>query len=194
MQLTGTVRRKITMRVITAAMLAAVAGAGIYWFGPQHLFLDERLDEAAPTVAPGASIDGGRGTTPGETGGLAGGGGTNTGVPAGPTVLATGGFTSLEHVTTGTASIIELADGSRYLRLEDLDSLSGPDLRVYLSPAAASGPADAFDDAPIDLGGLKANQGDQNYLIPEGVDLDAIRSVSIWCRRFSVGFGVAPLA
>jgi hypothetical protein len=64
---------------------------------------------------------------------------------------------------------------------------------VYLSEAPADGDEGALDDAFVDLGGLKGNQGSQNYEIPEGVALDEIESVTIWCRRFSVGFGVAPL-
>jgi hypothetical protein len=124
-----------------------MAAALIYWFGPQHLFLDERVDEALPSAA---AIDGGRGSNPGETGG---------------------------HRS----------------RIEDLDTSSGPDLRVYLSQAPADGSEDSLDDAFVDLGGLKGNQGDQNYGIPAGVGLDDFQSVAIWCRRFSAGFGVAPL-
>jgi hypothetical protein len=35
--------------------------------------------------------------------------------------------------------------------------------------------------------------GNLTYEIPDGVDLGQVQSVSVWCRRFSVGFGVAPL-
>jgi hypothetical protein len=172
--------------IVPAVVAAAVAiGAGIYWFGPQHLLFDRRVEEALPTV------EGGRGTTPGETGGLAGGAG---GSPGGPVTVSSGAFSSLAHETSGTASVVELPDGSRYLRIEDLDTLSGPDLRVYLSEAPATGNEDALDDAFVDLGALKGNQGDQNYRIPEGLDLNDVMSVTIWCRRFSVGFGVAPVA
>jgi hypothetical protein len=136
------------------------------------------------------TLEGGRGTTPGETGGLAGGAGAPAG---GPVTLASGAFSSLAHETSGTASIVELPDGSRYLRIEDLDTLSGPDLRVYLSDAPATGADDALDDAFVDLGALKGNQGDQNYRVPPGLDLNDVMSVAIWCRRFSVGFGVAPI-
>ena len=43
-------------------------------------------------------------------------------------------------------------------------------------------------------GALKGNVGDQNYDLPAGVDLTVYRSVTIWCRRFSVNFGTAPLS
>ena len=42
-------------------------------------------------------------------------------------------------------------------------------------------------------GHLKANRGDQNYVIPAGTDIASFRSAVIWCVRFKVGFGVAPL-
>ena len=162
---------------IGAVVVATVTAVGVYWFGPQHLFVDTRVDEALPT--PAASGVDGRATDDVKT--------------EGPAVLSMGEFRSLAHGTSGVASILELEDGSRFLRIERLETSSGPDVRVYLSEAPAGGDADAHDDAFLDLGGLKGNQGDQNYEIPRGIDLDDYESVSIWCRRFAVGFGVAPL-
>ena len=60
---------------------------------------------------------------------------------------------------TAAVAIVELEDGTRFLRIEDLDTLSGPDLRVYLSKASASSPQDALDDAFVDLGGLRRRSG-----------------------------------
>jgi len=45
----------------------------------------------------------------------------------------------------------------------------------------------------IDLGVLKGNIGDQNYILGNDVDLGKYRAVSIWCKRFSVNFGAAAL-
>jgi hypothetical protein len=51
-----------------------------------------------------------------------------------------------------------------------------------------------FDDGEwVELGRLKGNRGDQAYPLPAGVDPAAYRSVSIWCKRFAVSFGAAPL-
>ncbi|HEY7491674.1 MAG TPA: DM13 domain-containing protein [Candidatus Tectomicrobia bacterium] len=33
----------------------------------------------------------------------------------------------------------------------------------------------------------------QNYDLPANVDLNTYRAVTVWCRRFSVHFGTAPL-
>ncbi len=107
----------------------------------------------------------------------------------------TGHFQGLAHETSGTASVYRLEDGRRLLRLEDLRTSNGPDLRVYLVEGD-----DASDDAAIkagrfvELGALKGNMGNQNYEIPSNVDLDRYRSVSIWCKRFGVNFAAAPLA
>ena len=55
------------------------------------------------------------------------------------------------------------------------------------------GPESAFDDACVDLGGLKGNIGDQNYAIPAGVDVGNYTSVVIWWDRFGAAFGAAEL-
>lgn len=114
-----------------------------------------------------------------------------------PVELFRGTFITHEHGTTGIARVLRLADGSRVLRLEDLDTSNGPDLKVVLSdaPVLAGRPGwHVFDDdAHVKLANLKGNRGSQNYAIPAGVDLAALRSVSIWCDRFNVSFGAAAL-
>jgi hypothetical protein len=52
-----------------------------------------------------------------------------------------------------------------------------------------------FDDGRyVDLGSLKGNVGNQNYVIPADVDLTTLSSLSLWCDRFDVSFGAATLA
>jgi Electron transfer DM13 len=116
--------------------------------------------------------------------------------PAG-TELARGELISHEHHTTGTARVLEMADGSRVLRLENLDTSSGPDLKVWLSDAdVVPGRAgwQLFDDGKyLNLGSLKGNKGNQNYALPRDANLDDYRSVSVWCDRFNVSFGASLL-
>jgi hypothetical protein len=45
----------------------------------------------------------------------------------------------------------------------------------------------------IDMGTIKGNIGDQNYVLNADLDLSKYRTVSIWCKRFAVNFGAAPL-
>jgi hypothetical protein len=114
-----------------------------------------------------------------------------------PAVLSQGTFVTHEHDTSGAVSIVRLPDGSRILRLEDLDTSDGPDLEVWLSDAkVVEGKAGwhVFDDGEAkSLGQLKGNKGNQNYVIPAEVDLGDFSSVSIWCNRFNVSFGAAEL-
>ena len=176
--------RPITL--IAAALVAvALLAGGIYWFGPQRLLTTRTADDALPGAVLGS-------TDP--TGAPAGQ--DPSGEPAADlSTVAAGSFRSLAHGTSGSAKIVTVPDGSAFLRIEDLDSLDGPDLRVYLSSAPGDAEDAAFGEANLvaDLGTLRANQGNLTYEIPAGVDLGSVRSVSIWCRRFEVGFGVAGL-
>jgi hypothetical protein len=159
------------------AGIAVVLGAGfvVWFFEPQALFLDDTVSEAAPEVdsAPESRRNEGAGATQG--------------------VLSEGSFRPLGHDARGTALIIDGAGGNTYLRFENFEVENGPDLKVYLSRAAPdASEADLAEDI-VDLGSLKGNVGDQNYVVPGSVNLTQYRSVVVWCRRFSVGFAVAPL-
>ncbi len=111
--------------------------------------------------------------------------------PAVDVELASGSFSSLAHETSGEAAVVDLADGGRRLTLTDLSTDNGPDLRVYLVPGAAN--ADGGVDGGVDLGRLKGNIGSQQYTVPAGVRLGDGASVVVWCRAFTVAFGVAQL-
>lgn len=193
-----------------AVLVAGFVGFGLYWFAPWNLFVDKRVDEALPAVGPetaapagGVEAAGGDESSADPAGGEqssadASGGAPPDGAPAedvpGRLTLASGGFRGLEHATDGIALIVELAGGSRYLRLEDLETSNGPDLRVVLTDQPLSNDWRVWDDGElVDLGPLKGNIGSSNYEIPADVDLSGFRTAVVWCRRFSVGFGVAPL-
>src|SRR5258706_3915939 len=110
-----------------------------------------------------------------------------------PVKLVSGRFHTNAHETKGVATIYRV-DGRRVLRLTDFATSNGPDVRVYLVAAGDVQKEDAAKQAgTVDLGALKGNIGGQNYDVPEGLDLSKYRAVSIWCRRFSVNFGAAPL-
>ena len=94
------------------------------------------------------------------------------------------------HFGRGTARLIETAPGSFVVRLEDFAVRNGPDLYVYLSPSA-----DGYARGSIELGRLKADTGNQNYVVPAGTldDPAVAASVVIWCKQFSHLFATAPL-
>jgi hypothetical protein len=151
--------------------LVVMGAIGWYLFRPELLFIDKRVNETlAAQEAPG----------PAER--------------EGPAALFSGSFHSVAHETKGTATVHRLADGKRVLRLTEFATSNGPDVRVYLLAAA-----DASDDETVkqagfvELGKLKGTIGDQNYDIPDNLDLGKYRAVTIWCRRFGVNFATAPL-
>ncbi len=173
-------------RFISAA--AAFIGVGLIilvllWFQPQKLFLSKTVSEPVPGVIQTALAgEANHNPTAGQS------------PPPGLQVVRSGSFRSLEHATTGRAIVLRRPAGRLILRLERLSTSNGPDLRVYLSHVPASADLRAYRTGFIDLGALKGNRGSQNYAIPAGTDLSAFKSAVIWCRRFAVGFGVAPLS
>src|SRR5207245_9982957 len=140
------------------------------------LFINQRVDEAIASTR----------TTPGQAGHA-------SPVAQSETVLSRSTLQSLEHQSSGTVVLIALAGGGRILRLENLATSNGPDLRVYLSTTPASSDWHGYDRDYVDLGALKGNLGNENYPLPNGVDLARYRSAVIWCRQFHVGFAAAPL-
>jgi hypothetical protein len=174
-------RRPITWVVVSVVVIGAAIG--LYLFQPWKLFTHSRIDEAAPVAAaPAAPAP----ATPGAT--------TTASPQPRNEVLAQGQFVTQEHPTSGTVQLIRLADGSRVLRLENFTTSDGPDVHVWLSDAPAGGPDGGYDDGRyVKLGKMKATEGNQNYPIPADAKLDGLRSAVIWCDRFNVAFGSAPL-
>jgi len=187
-------------RWIAAAVTLAMAGlvVGLALFQPWRLLTRSVLDEPLP----GATAVADTGRTPGPT---PGGGAptrattttrhTPSAAPATPRVIGQGRFVDGEHATSGTARVLELADGTSVLRLEGFSTSDGPDVVVWLTDQPAGGDDwHRYDDGRfVALGDLKATDGNQNYAVPVGTDLSGLTSVVIWCDRFDVAFGSAPI-
>ncbi len=176
-------QHKMIAAGVAAAAVALVAFV-LVWFQPQKLLIDERVNEALDAPGPRSEAVPAAGVT---------GSAAPLNADAEPPLPVGGSFRSLEHATSGRALVLELPDGSRILRLEDLKTSNGPDLVVYLSRLPAGLGWRDYGREFVDLGPLKGNVGNQNYSIPAGTDIETFRSAVIWCRRFAVGFGVAPL-
>src|SRR5689334_511737 len=141
------------LKWIAAAVGALAVAGGLLVFEPWRAFTSSEIDEAAPSsrARPTASATV---TSPSEP----------TPEPPRDQVLSTGEFVDAEHSTDGTAKILELADGRRFLRLEGLDTSDGPDLHVWLSDGRPGGSWGKYDDGDyLKLGELKATNGNQNY-------------------------------
>ncbi|MDQ6604417.1 MAG: DM13 domain-containing protein [Chloroflexota bacterium] len=110
-----------------------------------------------------------------------------TSAPAatGPVAVKSGHFVKVEHDGSGTATIFKQGDGAYVLRFDTLDVTNGPDLRVRLL---------GQNGANLDLGGLKGNKGNQNYVLPADFDPATYDTADIWCRAFKVQFNTAALS
>ncbi len=160
----------MTRRTWILGGLVALGGAGWYLFRPELLFVNRRVNESLSGPVAAAA-----------------------GTPAVITPVLAGRFHSVAHETQGTATILETG-GRRFLRLTEFATSNGPDVRVYLVAALDAPDNETVTAAGfVELGRLKGNQGDQNYEVPAGLDLRKYRAVTIWCRRFAVNFGTAPL-
>jgi hypothetical protein len=149
-----------------ALVIAVVAVvAAWYAFRPERLVVNRQVDESMPVA------------------------GGNSAQP-----LESGQFYSILHPTQGTATVYQMGDGTRVLRLTNFRTSNGPDVHVYVVAADDAKDAATVEHAGfIDLGVLKGNVGDQNYQLGGDLDLAKYRAVSIWCKRFSVNFGAAAL-
>ena len=213
-------RRKKALAGLAVIVVIGVAVA-LAVFEPWRLFTRSTIDEALPTAvstievgnspAPASAAGSAAGSAEGSAARSAQTGSPNVGLPAasgsaavgepGPTppvrpmALASGAFVDGEHATSGTASILQLPDGSRYVRLENFSTSDGPELQVWLTDKAAGGSDwGKYDDGVhLSLGELKATDGNQNYPIPADANLNGFTSVVIWCDRFDVAFATAAV-
>ena len=116
---------------------------------------------------------------------------------SGPVTLSSGSLAEITsgHPTSGTAKLIKLVDGTFIVRLENLQTVGGPDVHVWVSEGtnlASSGTVGA--SVYTDLGKIKSTNGNQNYDLKLSAEKVAkIKSVIIWCQSFSVAFGGAAL-
>jgi hypothetical protein len=155
-----------TWMKVAIAVIVVAAIAVWYWFRPDRLFTNVRVDEGMPAVQSSAA------TQP----------------------IESGTFYTILHPTSGTATIYRMGDGSHVLRFTNFDTSNGPDVHVYMVASDDAKDAAAVERAGfVDLGSIKGNVGDQNYTLPGDLDLAKYRAVSIWCKRFSVNFGAAAL-
>jgi hypothetical protein len=152
-------------RVITAIVGLAVLIGAWYLFRPELLFINKRVNEAPPFDATAQPLD-------------------------------TGLFSRNLHETSGRATIYRQPNGVLILRLSDFHTSNGPDVHVVLAmpndpilQSASQGNA----PASIELGALKGNQGDQDYVLPANIDVTRYSLVAIYCERFRTVFGTASL-
>src|SRR4029077_7064313 len=150
---------------IAVAAIGVVLFVAWYAFRPERLYINQPIHEPMPAMNV-SSIQ----------------------------AIESGAFHGIAHPTGGTATIYRMGDGALLLGFTDLKTSNGPNVHVYLVAADDAKDSETVQAAGfIDLGPIKRNIGDQNYALGPAVDLSKYRAISIWCQRFSVNFGVAPL-
>jgi len=131
----------MSKRNIIISVGIVVLAIGWYAFRPELLFVNKTVNEELPGGAAMASIE------------------------KGPMAVTKGNFKGLAHETKGLASIYQLADGKRTLRLTEFETSNGPDVHIYLTAAEVEKGSDTIREAGfIDLGSMKGNKGDQTGL------------------------------
>ncbi len=196
------------MKQLTIIVVAVLALAG-GWFFLSPLFIDQAVDEDFSFTLASGEVDMSKIMAMSEVDRMsmkkeimaAGANGSDAMVDEtmpseSPALVAQGQFTDADaiHKGSGRATLYRLQDGAHAIRFEEFRTTNGPALVVYLAkhpnPQSAS---DVTDVGFVDLGKLKGNVGNQNYLIPAGTPVGEFNSVVIWCELFDVLFSPAAL-
>jgi hypothetical protein len=103
-------------------------------------------------------------------------------------VISTGSLIDLNtgHSLQGKVIFLTNSNNEKILRMEDFSVVNGPDVNVYLSKTSE------FKDV-IDLGDLRATQGNINYEIDPAINTTEYKFVLVWCIKYAVLFGYAEV-
>ena len=107
--------------------------------------------------------------------------------------LESGSFHSLLHPTQGTATVYRVGDGGRLLRFTNQHVERPGCSRLHGRRRRCERRRNCTARGLYRFGTDRGNVGDQKYALGSDVDLSKYRAVSVWCKRFSVNFGTAPL-
>lgn len=151
--------------VIIFLVIVAVA-----WYALSPLLRNIEADEVSPlaNLPPQELEDPGVGNGQGADG-----------------VVATADFVPKAHEVEGRAQLIRIGD-EYTVRFEDFKTINGPDVNIYLA-------TDTTAEDFIDLGDIRATEGNVNYEVPAGTDVEKYDTVLVWCKDFSVLFSYAEL-
>src|ERR1044072_4320107 len=114
----------MSKKLTIALVVLVVIGAGAWYaFRPERLFINNKVNEQFPTASAASNK------------------------------LASGQFHNGAHETKGTATVFQLADGKKTLRLENFATSNGPDVHIYLVAANDASDADTVTKAGfVDIG------------------------------------------
>jgi hypothetical protein len=172
--------RKPAFWAIASLLVALGLFLAFAVFGIQTLFYDTEVNEEFGAPAPASAEQ----RSPQA----------DSAASSKPVVISSGEFHPVAHLGEGDAIVYGLEDDKHVLRLENLDIFNGPALYVYAVAAEDAKDSETVEEADsLNLGPLKGNRGNQTYELPAAFNPEKYRSISIWCKRFSVNFATAPL-
>lgn len=149
---------------------------GIAWYGLSPLFKNKYVNDALPGTL---SKETSSGTTESKT--LTGDAKGEANISEPVSIVDTAA-----HPASGVVRVVKTGSDT-IVRYENYKTINGPDVRVYLAN-------DLKAKDFVDLGPIKGTEGNINYAVPDGVDVDTYRYVLTWCEDFSVLFNSADLS
>lgn len=154
------------MKRVIVIVIGVILVAGISFYALSPLWNAVEIDEALPESSNESTVSGDTKMEMMEA----------RRAPVVPTNL---------HPAKGEVLIV-VADGKKYIRYENYQTINGPDLFVYLSK-------DLEGKDFVDIGPVKATEGNINYEIPSGVNPEDYKYVLTWCKKFGVLFNSAEI-
>ena len=168
--------KKITFLVLSILVL------GIAYYGISPIFKNTSLDDPIPkSIAPAAAK---------ETLGQVQSTSTTNNKIVPKVAKKEAGFSTVRgtsgHPASGTVQVIT-SENTKIIRYENFKTINGPDLYVYLSK-------DLQAKDFVDLGKIKATEGNINYEVPKNIDIKNYSYVIVWCKTFGVLFNSADIS
>jgi hypothetical protein len=158
---------KFPKRRMVWSVLALVVLYGLWYaFRPEKLFVNKRVAEPPPAAL------------------------------AQLTPLYTGSFHGDARETSGRATVYEQPNGRRVLTLSNFSTSTEPVLDVILLAGSSIGNGHDFNPDKANqrnLGEIKADQGEQSYVLPTDIDINQFNTVAIYSAGLHAVFGTAKL-
>lgn len=152
-------------KLLIAIVVIIILGIGYYLISP--LFINIKADEAVPISNTTDTL-------------------TDTPTPKEIDVKSAQIVGTSGHEASGSVRIID-DDTDAYIRYENFKTINGPDIYVYLAK-------DLDAKEYVNLGKVKATEGNINYKIPTGINTENYKYVMVWCKAFGVLFNYADIS
>lgn len=186
----GAARERVRARpLLSGATLViglVIAGPAL-WYLASPIWTRTALEEslvALPVAAAGPSGAASGAMSTSESGATSGPAGGDVRLIGRGEIAGADAF----HFGRGRAELIAV-EGAHVLQVREFSVRNGPDLYVYLSSSGTRPDAGA-----VQLGRLKATDGEFRYDLPPGTVLPPNPHFLVWCEQFAVLFASARLA